>query len=239
LRRRLVLKAHSRRAYFFSERRQRTVGLSYRNIAKIVPRLTIRAKESSLFFLGGKAMKTHLSGTRKFGMLFAVAFLALQAAPAVAADSGSGAYVRTEKGEKPFSVTFKDVYAFRVEDTDKNKTQVTVVILSELPMDKKAMTAALKKERDEMALNMDPKLAAYTRIVINQKGEIHGYKFYSRRITDSDPAGEGDAKVNTAKRVEGSFSSNYSGNNWGYKLDLRFATDLADVGPGTPVKIAR
>ena len=182
-------------------------------------------------------MKTHLSGTAKFALFFAVAFLALQATPAAAADSGSGTFVHTTKGEKPFSVTFKVVYAFRVEDTDKNKTQVTVVILSESPMDKKAMTAALKKERDEMALNMDPNFAAYARIVINQKGEIGAYKFFSRRITESNPGGEGNAKVNTAKRVEGSFSSNYSGNNWGYQLDLRFATDLADVGPGAPVKI--
>ena len=90
-----------------------------------------------------------------------------------------------------------------------------------------------------MALNMDPDRAAYARIIINQKGEIGAYKFYSRRITESSPGGEGNAKVNTAKRVEGSYSSSYSGNNWGYKLDLRFATDLADVGPGALVKIAR
>ena len=184
-------------------------------------------------------MQTFLCRTRKFGLFFAVAFLVFQSAPAAAADSGSGAYVHTKKGEKPFSVTFKDVYAFRVEDTDKNKTQVTVVILSESLMDKNAMTAALKKERDEMALNMDPDRAAYARIIINQKGEIGAYKFYSRRITESSPGGEGNAKVNTAKRVEGSYSSSYSGNNWGYKLDLRFATDLADVGPGALVKIAR
>ena len=184
-------------------------------------------------------MKTFLCRTPKFSLFSVVAFLALQAMPAAAADSGSGTFVHTKKGEKPFSITFKDVYAFRVEDTDKNKTPVTVVIFSESPMDKKSMTAALKKERDEMALNMDPNLAAYARIVISQKGEIGAYKFYSRRITESSPGGEGNAKVNTEKRAEGSYSSNYSGSNWGYKLDLRFATDLADVGPGAPVKIAR
>lgn len=79
----------------------------------------------------------------------------------------SGTYVRAPKRKKPLSVTFKDAYAFRAEDNEKR--QVTVVILSELPMDKKAMTAALKKERDEMALNMDPYLAAYAPLEINQK----------------------------------------------------------------------
>lgn len=183
-------------------------------------------------------MRTCLSVTRKFGLFFAMALLALQGAPA-AADSGSGTFVHTTKGEKPFLITFKDVYAFRAEDTDKNKTQVTVVIFSESPMDKKAMTATLKKERDELELvvDMDPNRAAYARIVIYPNGEIRAYQFYSRRITESSPGGEGHAKVNTATRVEGSYSSSYSGNNWAYKLDLRFATDLADIGPGAPVKV--
>jgi hypothetical protein len=176
-------------------------------------------------------MKTFLCRTPKLGLFFAVAFLALQAVPATAADSGSGTFVGKSYDRKPFSFTFKDAYAFRAEDPTYGPA--TVVILSELPMDKKAMTAALKKERDEMALKMDPYLAAYVRLEINQKGKIHGYKLYSRGSADGNPAGEGDAKVNTAKRVEGSFSHNYSGD----KLDLRFATDLADIGPGAPVKM--
>ncbi len=177
-------------------------------------------------------MKTFLSMTSKFGLFFVVAFLALQATPAAAADSGSGTYVgKSPFDRKPFSFTFKDAYAFRAEDPTYGPA--TVVILSDLPMDKKAMTAALKKERDEMALKLDPYLAAYVRLKIDQKGKIRGYKFYSRGLSDGEPSGEGDAKVNTAKRVEGSFSYNYSGN----KLDLRFATDLADVGPGAPVKM--
>ena len=177
-------------------------------------------------------MKTHLSTAPKLGLFFAVAFLALQITPAAAADSGSGTFVGSVVFDN-VSLTFKDVYAFRAEDPRYGPA--TVVILSALPMDKKAMTAALRKERDEMALNMDPYLAAYVRLEIDQKGKIHGYKLYSRGESGSFPVGEGDAKVNTAKRVEGSFSYHYSKN----KLDLRFATDLADVGPGTPIKIAR
>jgi hypothetical protein len=175
-------------------------------------------------------MKTFLCRVTTFGLFFAVAFPALQAMPAAAADSGSGTYVGRLALSK-VSLTFKDVYAFRAEDPTYGPH--TVVILSASPLDKKAMTAALKKERAETALNMDPYLAAYVRLVINQKGKIGGYKLYSRGSSDSSPAGEGDAKVNTAKRVEGSFSHNYSGD----KLDLQFATDLADVGPGAPVKM--
>jgi hypothetical protein len=175
-------------------------------------------------------MKAFLCRATTFGLFFAIAFPALQATPAAAADSGSGTYVG-RVGLSKVSVTFKDAYAFRAEDPSYGPH--TVVILSALPMDKKAMTAALKKARDETALNMDPYLAAYVRLVINQKGKIGGFRLYSRGSADGNPAGEGEAKVNTAKRVEGSFSHNYSGD----KLDLRFATDLADVGPGAPVKM--
>jgi hypothetical protein len=76
-------------------------------------------------------MKTHLSGTPKFGLFFAVAFLALQATPAAAADTGSGTFVGTI-GTQRVSLAFKDVYAFRAEDSDKK--QLTVVILSESPL---------------------------------------------------------------------------------------------------------
>ena len=174
--------------------------------------------------------------TPKLGLFFAVAFLALQGTPAAAADSaGSGAYVRTAKRGKPLSVTFKDVFAFRAETP--RKEQVTVVILSELPMDRKAMTAALRKERAVMALKTGPYLdhTAYAQLRIDQNGKIEGFDFDGRGPSVSVGGGKGDLKVNTAKQVEGSFSYH----DYEDKMDLRFATDLADVGPGSPVKTIR
>ena len=179
-------------------------------------------------------MKTHFTVTRKFGLFFAVAILALQAAPAAAADSGSGTYVTTPKGKKPFSVTFKDVYAFRGEDKYDKTKQFTVVILSDSMWDKQAMTAALQKERDWNALDkfLIPGMA-FIRLKIPQDGKINGFYLRSMGPHLLDiPGGKITVKVNTAKRVEGSFSfTDPEG-----KIDIRFATDLADIGPGSPVK---
>lgn len=179
-------------------------------------------------------MKTFLSRTPKFGLFFAVAFLALQAASAAAADSaGSGTYVGTI-GTQRASLTFKDVYAFRAEDSEKK--QLTVVILSESPMDKKAMTAALRKERNVMALSRGPYLdhTAYTKFEIDQTGEIKGLYFFKPPGSNLNLSGIGKSavKVNTAKRVEGRFTSDEkSMSGEARKIDLRFAADLAEIGP--------
>ena len=181
-------------------------------------------------------MKTPLSAAPKSGLFFAAVVLALQAAPAAAADSGSGTFVGAV-GTQNASVTFKDVYAFRAEDSDKK--QLTVVILSESPMDKKAMTSALKKEREAFALIRGPYLdnTAYAKIEIDQNGEIKRLYFFKPPGSNLSLSGIGksDVKVNTAKRVEGRFSSDEkSTSGAARKFDLRFATDLADIG--APVK---
>lgn len=172
--------------------------------------------------------------TPKFGLFFAVAFLASQATFAAAADSGSGTFVGAV-GTQNVSVTFKDVYAFRAEDSDKRP--VTVVLLSESPMDKKAMTAALRKEREAFALIRGPYLdnIAYARVRIDQSGEINSFYFFKPPGSNLNLSGIGksDVKVNTVKRVEGRFSSDEKNMSSGTrKIDMRFATDLVDVGPG-------
>jgi hypothetical protein len=179
-------------------------------------------------------MKTHLSRTRTFGLFFAVAFLALQVAPAAAADSGSGTFVGADKG-KPFTVTFNDAYAFRAEDKYDKTERVTVVLFSESPLDKKAITAALKKERSWGATK-----GSYEHLIkrpfatlnIDQEGSIK--EFYLSKGNYNLDRGKSDVKVNSVKRVEGRWS--YDGKLFDetIKIDLRFATDLADVGP--PVK---
>jgi len=182
-------------------------------------------------------MKTPLSATPKSGLFFAAVVLALQATPAVPAGNvGSGTYVGTI-GTQRASVTFKDVYAFRAEDSEKK--QLTVVILSESPMDKKAMTAALKKEREAFALKRGPYLdnMAYAQFEIDQSGGIKGLYFFKPPGSNLNLSGIGksDVKVNTAKRVEGRFSSDEkSTSGEARKIDLRFATDRAEIG--APVK---
>lgn len=181
-------------------------------------------------------MKTHLSGTAKFGLFFAVAFLALLATPAAPADSaGSGTFVAT--GKNSASVTFNDVYAFRAEDSYDKTKQVTVVLLTDSPLDKKAMTAALRKERSwgavEGSYNYLKKMA-YAKLDIDQNGKIKDFYLYNRGTNYSLDGGKSDVKVNTAKRVEGSFSYDKPMFGEERKIDLRFATDLADIGP--PVK---
>ena len=178
-------------------------------------------------------MKTFFCRATTFGLVFAAAFLALQATPAAPADSaGSGTYAGTI-GTQRASLTFKDVYAFRAEDSEKKP--VTVVILSESPMDKKAMTAALKKERNVMALSRGPFLdnTAYAKFEIDQTGEIKGLYFFKPPGSNLNLSGIGKSAVtvNTAKRVEGRFSSDEkSTSGEARKIDLRFATDLAEIG---------
>ena len=62
---------------------------------------------------------------------------------------------------------------------DSDKKQLTVVILSESPMDKKAMTAALKKEREAFALIRGPYLdnTAYAKLQIDQTGVGYSLTF--------------------------------------------------------------
>ena len=180
-------------------------------------------------------MKTHLSGTPKLGMFFAVAFLALEATPAATAASAGSGTVTIAK-ERP--IAFNDAYAFRAEDSDKK--QLTVVILSESPMDKKAMTAALRKEREQKAIRQYlPVDKAWAQLLIERDGKIDGLYLFmppsSHLSRDSSRDTKSDVKVNTAKRVEGRFTSDEkSMSGEARKIDLRFATDLADVG--APVK---
>ena len=180
--------------------------------------------------LGARTMTPYPSAPPKFSLFVAVAFLALQATPAEPADSGSGTFVQGTSR----SATYKDVYAFRAEDSGKKP--VTVVILSTSPMDKKAMTAALRKEKKVTALRMGPFLddMAYALIEVAQNGEFRSLYFFTPPGSNLSLSGSGtsEVKVNTAKRVEGRFSmedKSMSGET--RKIDLRFATDLADVGP--------
>lgn len=179
-------------------------------------------------------MKTHLFGKPKVALLFAVAFLALQAAAAAADSIGSGTFVGADRG-KPFTVTFKDVYAFRAEDKYINTGQVTVVLLTESLLDKKAITAALKKERSWGVIQGSYGhilKRPFAKLDIDKDGGIRDFYFTPGNY--SLDRGKSDIKVNTAKRVEGRWS--YDGKLFDetIKIDLRFATDLADVGP--PVK---
>jgi hypothetical protein len=180
-------------------------------------------------------MKTHLSGTSKLGLLFATAFLALQAAPAAAAEAAGSGTVAIGK-ERP--VTFTDAYAFRAEDFSDNTKHVTLVILSESPMDKKAMTAALKKERQKDAVDKYLMSKAFIRLKVEPDGKIEDYYLFvppGSNLNASSNKTKSDVKTNTAKRVEGSFSHHDTNSRGEWrKIDLRFATDVADVGP--PVK---
>jgi hypothetical protein len=180
-------------------------------------------------------MKTVLSMTPKLGLFFAVVFLAFQITPAVAADSGSGTFALT-KSKKPFSVAFKDVYAFRADD--ERLGPVTVVIFSDSALDKKGITAALRKERSWGAVRGSAYLAkmAHAKLVVREDGNIRSFYLYSQGSNIDMDGGKSAVKINTAKRVEGSYSYDDSMFGEQYKLDLRFATDLADLGAGSPVK---
>lgn len=187
-------------------------------------------------------MKTFLSMTPKVGLFFAVAFLALQATPAAAADSGSGTFVGTINYQ-PATVTFKDVYAYRAEESYDKTKEVTVVYLTESPLDKKAMTAALLKEPARRALIKWGKInryldkMAYVMLEIDPNGKIKDAYLFSRTgVSETLPnIGKSEVKVSTAKRVEGSLSGDEKSKDGGVsKIDLRFATDLVEIGP--PVK---
>ena len=127
-------------------------------------------------------MKTLLCTTPKFGLFFVVAFLALQATPA-AADSGSGTFTGADRG-KPFTVKFKDVYAFRAEDKYDKTEQVTVVFLTDSSLDKKAITATLKKERSWGVVTHNfPNKMAFATLQIDQHGSIKEFYFYPGNYT--------------------------------------------------------
>jgi len=175
-------------------------------------------------------MKTHLSGTPKFSLFFAVALLALQAAPAAAAASAGSGTVTIGKERQ---ITFSDVYAFRAEDFSDDKKPVTLVILSESPLDKKAMTATLRKEREKGAISKHLG-KAYIRLKVEQDGKITDYYLFvppGSNLNVSSNTTKSDVKVNSAKRVEGRFS-HHDTNARGElrKIDLRFAADLAEIG---------
>ena len=173
-------------------------------------------------------MKTLLCMTSKLGLFFAVAFLVFQTAPAAAADSAgsSTATIGTER-----KIAFSDVYAFRAEDRNDKKKLVTVVILSASPLDKKAMTAALRKERHASAA-MHPDSKVYAHFWIEQSGRVRYFGVFiggGNQCAGRDL--KSDLKVNTAKRVEGRVSDDDKRETHYCKIDLRFAADLADVGP--------
>lgn len=180
-------------------------------------------------------MTTFLCGMPKLSLFFAVAFLALPGTPAAAADSAgsSTATIQTNEG-KDRTIAFSDVYAFRAEDRYDKKKQVTVVILGESTLDKKAMTAALKKERQLVAamdIAHDAKMA-FAWFWIEQSGKVGNFGVFIRGSNQcAGRAVKTEVKVNTAKRVEGRVSDDDKRETHRCKIDLRFAADLADVGP--------
>ena len=113
-----------------------------------------------------------------FGLFFAVAFLALQITPAAAADSAGSSTATFRDGQgRERTIAFSDVYAFRAKDPYDKKKQVSVVILGESTLDKKAMTAALKKERHRVAAIDIAYVAkmAYAWFWIEQSGKIGNF----------------------------------------------------------------
>jgi hypothetical protein len=149
-------------------------------------------------------MKTFLCSTPKLSLFFGVDFLAFQATPAAAADStGSGTFVSTIN-KKTASTTFKDIYAFRYVDRGK---QVTMVIMTDSPMDKKAMTAALRKRPNLSTIGtfgnyLDGMEKAELKIDENAITYLH---FYGPPNFNYNVIGKSVVTVNTAKRVEGAF----------------------------------
>ena len=180
-------------------------------------------------------MTTFRYRTPTLGFFLAVALLALQGTPAAAADSAGSSTATIPNNEgKDRKIVFSDVYAFRAEDRYDKKKQVTVVILGESTLDKKAMTAALKKERQlvaAMSIAHDAKMA-YAWFWIEQSGKVGNFGVF---ILGSNQCAGRDLKtelrVNTAKRVEGRVSDDDKRDTHRCKIDLRFAADLADVGP--------
>jgi len=180
-------------------------------------------------------MKNQLSGMSRFVLLFAAAFLTLQAVPAAAGEAAGSGTV-TLGNERP--IAFTDAYAFRAEDFSDNTQHVTLVVLSESPMDKKGMTAALRKERKKNAIDKFLTGKAFIRLTVEPDGKMTDYYLFvppGNNVNVSSNKTKSEVKTNTAKRVEARFS-HHDTNARGElrKIDLRFATDVADVGP--PVK---
>ena len=170
-------------------------------------------------------------------LVLVVFMLAVPAMHAIAASStGSGTFAGTI-GKEPASVTFKDVYAFRAQDSFDKTKQVTLVFLSDTPMDKKSMTAALRKEKDRRAIGKYLDNMAYARLEVNEDGEVKFFYFFRPPGFNYNLSGGGKSEVtvNTTKRVEGRFSrEDTSAGGEPRKFDLRFATDVSDVG--SPVR---
>ena len=180
-------------------------------------------------------MTTFRYRTPTLGFFLAIALLALQATPAAAADSAGSSTATIPNNEgRERTIAFKDVYAFRAKDPYDKKKQVTVVILGESTLDKKAMTAALKKERHRDTAVSIANLAkmAYAWFWIEQSGKIGNFGVFIGGMNQC--AGrdlKSELKLNTAKRVEGRVSDDDKRDTHMCKIDLRFAADLADVGP--------
>ena len=101
-------------------------------------------------------------------------------------------------------------------------------------MDKKAMTAALRKQRDKDAIDKYLVNKAFIQLKVEQDGKIEDYYLFvlpGTNLNVSSNKTKSEVKVNTAKRVEGRFS-HHDTNARGElrKIDLRFATDLAEIG---------
>jgi hypothetical protein len=194
------------------------------------PRTAGRSRRGKPDSPRSKVTTTFRCRATTLGFFFAVAFLALQITPAAAADPAGSSTATIERGR---TIAFSDVYAFRAEDRYDKKKQVTVVILGESPLDKKAMTAALKKERDASAAMTIAYLAKMTSAVfwIEQSGKIGNFGVFvggANQCMGRDV--KSDVRVNTAKRAEGRVSDDDKRDTHTCKIDLRFAADLADVG---------
>ena len=160
-----------------------------------------------------------------FGLFFAVAFLALQITPAAAADSAGSSTATFRDGQgRERTIAFSDVYAFRAQDRYDKKKQVTVVILGESTLDKKAMTAALKKERHASAAMTIAHLAkmAYAAFWIEQSGKIENFGVFIRGSNECVGRDvKSDVKVNTAKRVDARVSDDDKRDTHYCKIDRK------------------
>ena len=169
-----------------------------------------------------------------------ISFLMLGGAPAMAADStGAGTYVGKVVNTQA-SITFKDVYAFRAVGS---RGPEIVLYLTDKPMDKKAITAALRKERKASVLLFGPYLDGMAKAKLEIRGGEVTYLYLfappgsnlNLGGSEIESLGKLELKVNNDKRIEGRFFTDGAVKPGAPgKIDLRFATDLADVGPGKP-----
>lgn len=172
-----------------------------------------------------------------------VALFTLRAAPVVAAESvGAGTYVGKVASTQA-SLTFRDVYAFRAVSSS-GKPEV-VLYLSDKPMDKKAITEALRKQRKASVMLFGPYLDGMAKAQLEiRDGEVTSFYLFAPPGSnlnlggsEIEKLGKLELKVNTDKRIEGRFFTDGAVKPGAPgKIDLRFATDLADVGPGKPVE---